>query len=217
MEIYSYLKGLELNYLNNPFVQPTPLETIFLKDLSEISKSCVERQWSCATAGNFSIRVRSGLVWLSPSGVNKSQLSVRSFIPVEETSGLPKIKMSAMPSEESSVHLSIYNHYANARCVVHLHPPKFVKASISKTEIIFQRMEMLKALGCLNFNDELTLRIAPNKAKEDLVSFCNHEISEYFNTRSQVILFSGHGIYAWGQTPYDALHKIEAIESLCNT
>ena len=206
-----------MNYLNNPFVNVSPLEKVMLSELAQVAKICGSRQWGVATAGNYSIRIRPDLVWMSPSGVDKSHLSTKDFIPM--CKGRKQLDSWLYPkaSEESAVHLSIYKNFSNAKSVVHCHPPDFVKMSLAQNELSFKGLEILKALGCEDFSDVLTLKVAPNQSKSGMSGFCENDINCFFHPSAKVILFRGHGVYSWGESPRDALNKIEALEALCST
>ncbi|MFK7823660.1 MAG: class II aldolase/adducin family protein [Oligoflexales bacterium] len=203
-----------MNYLKNPMIAPSPFEKCLLKEMVEIAKDCYYRGWAPATSGNFSIHLREGLVWQSPSGVCKGRLRPNSFIPIS------LIKKSiwgfglGKPSEEMLVHLKIYEQ-SNARCVVHAHPPHFIKLSMEKSVISFQGYEMQKALGCNSYSEQINFKIAPNQTQKELENFCDKQLAHYIEADSRFIMFEGHGIYAWADSPLKALQSIEAVESLC--
>ena len=209
------MKGLALNYLKNPLVTPSPLEKHFLREMAEIAKDCYYRGWAPATSGNFSVHLRENLVWQSPSGVCKGRLKLSSFIPIsldrQATWGVSLGK----PSEEMLVHLGIFNQQKDAKCVVHAHPPHFVKLSQGKTELNFNGYEIQKAVGSSKFSDHLTFKVAPNQTRESLAEFCRSQLEGYLHEDAKLVVFEGHGIYAWADSPLKALQRIEALESLC--
>src|SRR3954471_21567170 len=92
----------------NPFPAPTALQKVYLRELVGVAKACYDRGWSHGTAGNFSLRGRNGIVWQSPSGLNKGALDTAHFIAIDLGSTKPVTPQSARPSQEMPVHLGIY-------------------------------------------------------------------------------------------------------------
>jgi len=193
---------------------PSPLEKCFLREMLEVAKDCYYRGWAPATSGNFSIHLREDLVWQSSSGICKGRLKPSSFIPVSLSKKASWGYELGRPSEEMLVHLSIYQR-RSARCVVHVHPPHFINFSRGKSELKFQGYEIQKALGSKNFSDQISFRVAPNQKKEELENFCDNHLDHFIDTEAQLIMFEAHGIYAWADSPLQALRSIEAVESLC--
>ncbi|NRA44647.1 MAG: class II aldolase/adducin family protein [Oligoflexales bacterium] len=204
-----------MSYLENPLVTPSPLEKCFLRDMAEVAKDCYYRGWAPATSGNFSVHLRRNLVWQSPSGVCKGRLTGSSFIPISLESQAAWGFSLGKPSEEMPVHLGIYRRHDEARCVVHAHPPHFIKHSKGKSELVFEGYEIQKAVGSESFCEQLTFRVAPNQTREGLEGFCHEQLETYLHTQAKLIMFEGHGIYAWADSPLKALQCIEAVESLC--
>lgn len=204
-----------MNYLENPLVQPSPLEKCFLRDLTEVAKDCYYRAWAPATSGNFSIHLRKGLVWQSLSGSCKGRLTARSFVPISLADGRKLGFALGVPSEEMLVHLKIYQLKSEARCVVHAHPSHLIKHSKGKSELKFQGYEIQKALSAASLSDTLSFKLAPIQDKSELEGFCEDHLEGFLHTDAQLLMFAGHGIYAWDETPLKALERIEAMESLC--
>ena len=209
----------------SPWVQPVGLERALLKELIAVARLCYERGWACGSSGNFSLQLRPGLVWQSPSGMNKGALSIESFIAVALSSAEPLAPESAKPSEEMPVHLGIYEHCPAARAVVHAHSPALVRlsallatgeAAAGEAALCFKGQELQKALGSSSFDEELTLRVTTNRSKEGM-GLLRASMGELLNRQAQVLILAGHGVYAWGASPLEALHKVEALEFLCQS
>lgn len=204
-----------MTYLNNPFVGQTPLESSGLRDLVDTAKLSFSRGWVQGTSGNFSLRLRKGLIWQSPSGLCKGSLKVNSFIPIALETGEQLFPLKAKPSEEMPVHLAIYSRDNTAGCVVHVHLPQLSRHMGEKKLVTFEGEEMLKVLGCRDFHDQLQLKVAPNQTRQNISDFCRREIDEFINWSVKMLIFSKHGVYAWGKDPFAALKRIEALEFLC--
>ena len=200
----------------NPFPSPTPLEKSLLNELVSVARDCYQRGWSWGTAGNFSLRGSHGLIWLSPTGLCKGELRADLFVPLDlESESLLRFSQQN-PSAEMPVHAGIYKYVALAKCVVHTHPPALVAKSRGKEKITFVDEEMTKALGLRTHKEELSIAVLPNATPEEMRSY-SIRVKDVVGPLAKVVVLAGHGVWAWGQTPKEALGYIEALETLCQT
>ena len=109
--------------MRNPFPVPSPLQRYHLQALLDVVERCDERGWCDGTAGNFSLRGSGDVVWVSPSGISKRHLEVRSFLAVDLTSGKLIGPEVGRPSGEMAAHLGLYRRDPSIKAVVHVHPP----------------------------------------------------------------------------------------------
>lgn len=200
----------------NPFPVPSVLDKVYLQELVKAAKACYDRGWSWGTAGNFSLRGKDGLIWQSPSGLNKGGLNPEHFIPVDLASGQIRTPSSPRPSQEMPVHLGIYRAVAAAKTVVHTHPPALVAASRAGYPLIFQGEEMQKHLGCKDHLEQLALPVLENPTPAQMPSLATR-LGPSLDPRVPLVILAGHGVYAWGSSPLEALSIIEAAEFLCQT
>jgi methylthioribulose-1-phosphate dehydratase len=193
---------------------PTPFEKSLLAELVKVATVCYERGWSWGTAGNFSIRGRHSLLWQSPTGLCKGELRADLFIPVDLNSEKPVEPWTQRPSAEMPVHAGIYKTVGRAKCVVHTHPPNAVRASRGQTSLTFENEEMAKALGTKCHTEKLHIPILPNGTPEEMIHYSSR-IKDGIGDTAKLLILEGHGVWAWGQTPMEALAYIEALEFLC--
>jgi methylthioribulose-1-phosphate dehydratase len=200
----------------NPFPQPTALEKVFLKELVTVAKACYDRGWSHGTAGNFSLRGQAGIVWQSPSGLNKGALNPAHFIAVDLATAAPISPQSARPSQEMPVHLGIYRAVPEAMAVVHTHPPALVERSRSGKDLVFQGEEMQKHLGCHDHLETLRIPVLVNPTPEQMPALADG-VAPYIRVKVPMVVLATHGVYAWGRSPMEALSYAEAAEFLCKS
>jgi methylthioribulose-1-phosphate dehydratase len=198
----------------NPFPVPTALEKIMLRELAVVAARCYARGWSWGTAGNFSIRGQGRLIWQSPTGLCKGELRPDLFVAVDLESEQAVEVWTQKPSAEMPVHAGIYKQVAAARCVVHTHPPFAVAASRGQNELRFTNEEMAKALGLATHLDTLVIPVLPNASPEEMKLY-SPRIKEGIGAVAKVVVLEGHGVWAWGKTPMEALAYLEALEFLC--
>jgi methylthioribulose-1-phosphate dehydratase len=198
----------------NPFPVPTALQKIYLNELARVAARCYERGWSWGTAGNFSIRGREGLIWQSPTGLCKGELRPELFVAVNLQSEQAVEPWTQKPSAEMPVHAGIYKAVPEAQCVVHTHPPKAVAASKGKKFLEFKGEEMSKAMGTKCHTDTLVIPVIQNGTPEEMKKYSTR-IREGIPAVAKVIVLEGHGVWAWGKTPLEAMAYLEALEFLC--
>lgn len=198
----------------NPFPVPSPLDKVLLTELVQVAKECYARGWSWGTAGNFSLRGRDGVIWQSPTGVCKGDLRADLFVPVNlETEKALQVSIHRA-SAEMPVHAGIYKYVSDAKCVVHTHPPAVVELSRKKEKITFSGEEMSKALGLKSHTEVLTIPVLPNATPEEMLTYSG-KIKAGLGDTAKVVVLAGHGVWAWGQSPKEALGFIEALDVLC--
>jgi ribulose-5-phosphate 4-epimerase/fuculose-1-phosphate aldolase len=203
-----------MSQLRNPFPSPTPLEQVLLKEMVSVARRCYERGWSWGTAGNFSIRGAHGLIWQSPSGLCKGDLRADLFVPLDLKTESPIDSTTQKPSAEMPVHAGIYKNISDAICVVHTHPPHVVAASRDRKYLEFKGQEMSKALGAQSHTDDLVVTVLPNATPEEMRLYSGQVVAG-LGPIAKVLILEGHGVWAWGKTPMEALGYIEALETLC--
>lgn len=205
-----------MTLIHNPFPTPTPLEKVLLQELARVAARCYERGWSWGTAGNFSIRGQGTLIWQSPTGLCKGDLRPDLFVAVDLNTERAVEPWTQKPSAEMPVHAGIYKAVPDARCVVHTHPPFAVGASRGKKILSFQNEEMAKALGLRSHTDKITIPILPNGTPEEMLNY-SPKVKDGIGDVAKLVILEGHGVWAWGKTPLEALAYLEALEFLCST
>ena len=200
----------------NPFPVPSALEKVYLQELVQCAKACYDRGWSWGTAGNFSLRGHDGIVWQSPSGLNKGALDPKNFIAIDLETTTPITPQSARPSQEMPVHLGIYRAVEDAMSVVHTHPPALVELSRSGKDLVFQGQEMQKHLGCHDHLQTLTVPVLRNPTPSEMPAL-TVDVAQFIRKGVPMVILATHGVYAWGKSPMEALSYVEAVEFLCRT
>ena len=200
----------------NPFPKPSPLEQVLLRELVAVAKRCYDRGWSHGTAGNFSLRGTNGIVWQSPSGLSKDDLNPDHFVAIDIDSVEAVGPQAARASDEMPVHLGIFRAVASAKTVVHTHPPNLVTASRSGENLVFQGEEMAKRLGVSDHLAKVELPVIANVTPKDMPAMAT-DTKKHINPDVPLVTLAAHGVYAWGNSPLEALSFIEAAEFLCLT
>jgi methylthioribulose-1-phosphate dehydratase len=195
----------------HPYIKPTGFEAALLRELVGVAARCYERGWTAGTAGNFSLRVHPNLMWISQSGVCKGELRWDRFIPLDIADGIQTIEANyRKPSDESALHAAILRQVPTARAVVHVHPQSIVSASLRPNGLEFEGLEMEKALGIPTHAATLSIPVVDNT--QDIVGLAQ---AMKLQSNLPVLMLRGHGVYAWGSTPQQALNYVEGLDHLC--
>jgi methylthioribulose-1-phosphate dehydratase len=205
-----------LSQRKNMFPSPSPYQKVLLSEMCRVAKFCYDRGWSWGTAGNFSVRGNDHVIWQSPSGLCKGDLRPDLFVAVDLETELAVEPWTQKPSLEMPVHAGIYKSIHEAQCVVHTHPTSVVIASHGKKRFTFQGYEMAKALGLFSHEDQLEIPILPNVGPVEMKSF-SEGVARGIPKVAKVVVLEGHGVWAWGRTPMEALSYLEALELLCKS
>lgn len=183
--------------------------------------------WGClpATAGNFSVRSTDGAVWVSRSGIHKRSLQASDFVPVNPLGG-PRLPLNGKTSDETLVHLAIYQWIPAARAILHAHPPELEQLTSSKGDTPVKPLtlkllphELLKALGTSDHTTSLDVPALPNTqdmsaAAKTVQSFRAAGISSFPLRGAGAFVLLNHGIYVAGPNARHALWVFEALQFL---
>jgi methylthioribulose-1-phosphate dehydratase len=80
--------------------------------------------------------------------------------------------------------------------------------------LVFKDEEMAKALGLRSHTDTLSIPILPNGTPEQMLNY-SVKVKDGLGSVAKVLILEGHGVWAWGKTPMEALAYLEALEFLC--
>jgi len=134
------------------------------------------------SGGNLSIMDESGVMWISPSGVDKGQLRREDIMQVHADGRIEGIHR---PSVEYPFHRSVYKARPELKAVLHAHPPSLVAYSVARqvpdTSIItssyFMCGEISMAAYACPGSDNLGSKIAAEFEKGiDVVMLENHGV-----------------------------------------
>jgi len=154
-----------------------------------------------AADGNVSVRLPDDTVLLTPAGVNKARLPPGSLARVTLDGRI----LEGRPSTERAMHLAVYRASADARVVVHAHPPTAIAWTLARpglTELPTDTLpELLLAAG-----------------RVPIVPYARPGTEEMgtvllpFLPSHRLLLLSRHGALAWGESMEEAVNGIERVE-----
>jgi methylthioribulose-1-phosphate dehydratase len=184
--------------------------------LSWVIADIHRKGWATGTGGNFSLVIRRDplVLLMAPSGVDKGLVLPEDLIEVDSEAQV--ISGNGKASAETFLHLAIAKTGAGA--ILHTHSLFNTLLSdlfVSNGEVLFCGTEMLKGLaGITSHEQEVSLPILANSQDMRLMG---EVVAEYLATKpnqAHGILLAGHGLYAWGDSLFEARRHLEVLEFL---
>lgn len=171
-----------------------------ISQLIDVCHRLYVRGMVTATDGNVSVRLSSGNILTTRSGINKGMIGENDF--VEVTLDGKQVGGSGKPSTEVGMHLFVYQQRADVNAVVHAHPTYatgFATARMGLDACLFP--EVIVGLGAIPLAEYATPSTGEVAAS-----------LEPFVKNSEAILLANHGAVTFGPNLYDAYFKMEKVE-----
>jgi methylthioribulose-1-phosphate dehydratase len=186
---------------------------LLAQDLAQEARRLAALGLMACTAGNLSARMggADGDLLVSPSGVDKGDLSAESFIRCTPE-GRPR-EPGRRPSDETRLHAAIYR-ATGCGAVVHGHGIHAVALGLRGGDrVAFTGIEMLKAFaGTTTHACTRTIPIVENDQDMDPLAA---RVLAARDAAVPAVVVRGHGVYAWGRTVAEAGRHLETVEWLC--
>lgn len=184
-------------------------------ELAQLIQTLNQRGWSPATSTNYSFIDEHEQCWVSRSGVNKANFTEHDFMTIDNDG----IGMGAFhgitPSDETQIHLWIYQNFPEAKVVLHSHS-KYPVLISQYNEHFFsvQGYELQKGFkGCTTHLDTLQIPIIDND--QDMKILCSALSERAADIQQHCFIIAGHGTYAWGENIFAAQRHLETLDYLC--
>lgn len=172
--------------------------------------------WSPATSTNYSFKDLDQNIWVSRSGVDKSEFNEDDFITVN-SEGVPTGEfVQVKPSAETLIHCVIYDLFPETKVILHSHSVHPVVLSMREGKSIkFEGFEVQKGFaGCTSHEESISIPVFNNSQNMK-------EFAEWMKERKDELIrhcfvIRGHGTYAWGTDLFEAKRHLETLEYLCH-
>ena len=153
------------------------------------------------SGGNLSIRDDNGDIWITPSGIDKGNLTRADMIQVKPDGTLIGIHK---PSVELPFHKEIYRVRPDLRAIVHAHPPTLVAFSLARklpnTHLIPTASEVC---------GEVTMAKYDVPGSEQLGKNIAEEFAKGYNS----VLLENHGVVCGGKDLFGAFMSFETLDT----
>ncbi len=170
------------------------------RSIVEIGRKMYEKNFVAANDGNISCRVGENVIWTTPTGVSKGDLTedilVKMTLDGEILDGTKK------PSSEVKMHIRVYKEDPEIMGVCHAHPPvctSFAIAGRGLDRAIYpEALVNLGTVPCVHYEAPGSQGIPDS-------------IAPYVRGYNGVLL-GNHGAVSWGKTLTDAWYRLESME-----
>lgn len=158
------------------------------------------------SGGNISIMDENGDMWITPSGVDKGNLTTADIICIKKDG--TKIGPHK-PSSEYPFHKAIYEARPELTAIIHAHPPALVAFSIARqvpdTKIVPQANQICGEIGFAPYgcpgSEDLGQKIA----------------AQFRNSDYKAVIMENHAVVLGGSDMMDAYQRFETLEFCCRT
>ena len=186
-----------------------------MRQLAETIRMYNAKGWSPATSTNYSFKDKDQSIWVSRSGVDKSQFSASDFITVNNLGNAVGEYKDVRPSAETLIHCVIYQLFPETGVILHSHSinPVLISA-LHKDSIDFEGYEIQKGFKGQTTHDA-TVSIPIFNNTQDMVDFASTMRTNEAQLEHSAFILRKHGTYAWGKDLFEAKRHLETLEYLC--
>jgi len=170
-------------------------------EILKAGQKLAEHFFVASNDGNISCRLNDREILITPSGVNKGEMSSEQLITVSPEGQV--LAGTHTPSSELKMHLRVYTQRPDVRAVVHAHPPAatgFASCGIRMDEEVLLP-EVVFGLGKIGFAAYGT------PTTEEVPQAVAREIGD-----GEAMLLANHGALTVGPTVMQAYYRMEVLE-----
>ena len=157
------------------------------------------------SGGNISIKDHNDDIWITPSGIDKGNLTPRDIMCIRADG---TVDGPHRPSSELPFHRAIYRQRPDLNAIVHAHPPALITFSIVRkvpnTRIIPQANQVCGPVGYASY---------ALPGSEQLGASIAARFAEGYN----IVILENHGMAAAGRDLLDAFQRLETLDFCART
>ncbi len=168
--------------------------------LVKFSHKVYEKDFVAATDGNLSLRLDNNKIAITPTAVNKGELTAGDIITIDLNGN--KLSGKGKPSTETKIHLLAYKLRPEIKAVVHCHPTfatAFATAGLDLTKPVFP--EVILGLGPVPLCKYATP--STNELTDSMKPFIRY---------AWAMLLQNHGAVTFGTDIEEAYFRMEKLE-----
>jgi len=171
------------------------------QSILEAGKRLAQHFFVAANDGNISARLNEGEILITPTSVNKGDMSAEQLLKVDPEGKV--LSGTLRPTSEMKMHLEVYRNRPDVRAVVHAHPPTttgFATCRIRLDEDVVLP-EVIFGLGKVGFAEYGT------PTTEEVPRAVEREIAD-----CDALLLANHGALTVGESVMQAYFRMETLE-----
>lgn len=164
-------------------------------EMVRVARLIYERGYNASIDGNLSVRLSEDELLMTPSGCHLGFLQPSDLIVTNPTGGL--VRGERAPTSEYRLHTALYARRPDITCVVHVHSPFAVAASLAGIDLA---------------QTYITVAPVPTTAYARISSEQSPRAVEPFMADYNWAILPRHGTVAWADTLWDAFLRVEGME-----
>jgi methylthioribulose-1-phosphate dehydratase len=171
---------------------------------------------SPGTSTNYSFKDSSNQIWVTRSGIDKSEIREEDFILLDNDGQVAEGYKEIKPSAETEIHTVLYSLFPDVKVVLHSHSvfPIALTSLTKGNHLTFSGYEMQKGLRGINTHDGI-VEIPIFDNSQDM-AFFKHELTyRKMELNQGIFMIRKHGFYAWGENLFEAKRHLESFDYLC--
>ncbi len=165
-----------------------------------IMKRLYSYQMTTTSGGNLSIMDDEGVMWISPSGIDKGNLTAADIMRVMPDG---TIVGPHKPSSEYPFHLAIYRARPDLRAVLHAHPPALVAFSL-----IRRIPDIFLTPNCRGLCPRVSMAKYAVPGSEEL----GENIAAEFRRGCNIVMLENHGVVIGADDLFSAFMSFETLD-----
>jgi L-fuculose-phosphate aldolase len=171
------------------------------EQIVEAGKRLQERFFVAANDGNISARLPDQRFLITPTGVNKGDLSEDMLLTVDGKGNV--LSGDLKPTSEMKMHLAVYRQRPDVHALVHAHPPTATGFATSRIRLDQDVIlpEVVFGLGRIGFSEYGT------PTTEQVPEAVSREIAD-----CDALLLANHGALTVGTSVMQAYYRMETLE-----
>jgi len=183
--------------------------------IAQVIRKYNSKGWSPATSTNYSFKDEKNQIWVSKSGIDKSEFKGEDFIKINSKGEAIEEYVNLKPSAETLIHCFIYEMFPETKVILHSHGVyPVVISSLEKTEVSFEGFEIQKGFeGQKTHLNKITIPILDNS--QEMSFFEKELVYKQAQITNHCFIIRKHGTYAWGKSLFEAKRHLETLDDLC--
>ncbi len=171
--------------------------------ICEVGKLMYDKGLIAGTEGNLSVRLASGEILITPTGVCKGYMKPEQLALIKPDGRV--VSGSAKPSSEFRIHLAAYNLRKEIKAVVHAHPSYANSFAIAGMEVegdvLPEFRETFGEIPLVPFGEPGSANLA--------------ELIGSYLGANHTYLLERHGLVSIGEDLWQAFFRLEMAEHCC--
>ncbi|MCK6572208.1 class II aldolase/adducin family protein [Myxococcota bacterium] len=170
-------------------------ETEARLELTRISHLLYERNYNVSIDGNVSYRLDDGTLLVTPTGAHLGFIRPEDFVVMDSDGRL--LRGSISPTSEYRLHVDVHRQRPDCRCVVHVHSPYALAASLAGIDL---------------HKTYVTVAPIPTTPYARISSPETPAVLGSYLKDYNWAIIPRHGVVTWADTPWNAFLRVEGLE-----